>query len=873
MFKQPSLLLLVALLSISTILRAQHPETYSLSTDSLVNFHASQKKVYHALRLNGKIKIDGKLDEFCWIDGTWSGGFIQQQPLQAKSPSQDTEVCIYYDDRNLYVGIKCYDNEPESIHSILSRRDEFNGDIVGIALDSYNDNRSAFEFNVSAAGQKVDLVHLDAYQWDYNWDAVWDGKTSITDSLWIAELRIPFSQLRFAKADEQIWGMHIWRWIDRLMEEDQWKLIPVDAPEMVYLFGELRGIKGINPKRKLEIMPYTSAKFSPNSEYENKSSFALGVDGKIGLSSDFTLDYTVNPDFGQVEADPSILSLSSYEVFYDEKRPFFLEGNNILDYNMGRDLLFYSRRIGKAPEYFPEIEGEETVAMPDNTSILSALKVTGKSKNGLSIGAIQSFTAKENAIIYSGSTDRKEAIEPFTNYFIGRIKQDYNEGNTVLGGMLTSVIRDINNDQLDFLPGSSFAGGLDFQHNWMKRKYFVDVKTFFSQMKGSENAINRLQLSPQHYYQRADAEHLNYDPTRTGLWGHGGEIEGGKRSGKFRATGAISWRSPGIDLNDVGYLRQADFIQENVELLYKVNKPNGILRDYWCRFQQLHSWSYGGENTKDELGIHSFLRFTNLWQMHLNLERDFNVFDTRELRGGPKLYIDDSWDREIYIQSNSSKDLMFAVGTRRVSYDDNISKRDLHTFFVRWHLNDHVSLSSRTKVELLTDHHQYVQKVGLSSDDTGYLVGTLDRKTLQTTIRLEYFITPELSLQYYANPYASVGSYDSFRRVIDASDRNIDRRYLSLTNMTSVNGAYTFVENDGEQYSIPIPNFNYRELRSNLVARWEFRPGSTLYLVWNSSSLKNSREYESSVIESFGDIFGLKSQNVFMIKFNYWFSL
>ncbi len=872
MLKYSSLLLITVLLSMNCAY-SQSTDKYTLSNDSLVNYHASIKRVYHAKRLEVKPKIDGKLDDICWKNGNWSGGFIQQQPLQAKAPSQQTEICVLYDDRNLYVGIKCFDDEPEKIRSILSRRDEFEGDIAGIALDSYDDDRSAFEFNVSAAGQKVDLVHLDAYEWDMNWDAVWDGKASVGDSLWMAEMRIPFSQLRFAKAEEQVWGMHIWRWIDRLMEEDQWKLIPIDAPEMVYLFGELRGIKGINPKRNIEFLPYANARFTPDSEFENKSKYGFGLDGKIGLSSDFTLDYTINPDFGQVEADPANLNLTSYEVFYDEKRPFFLEGNNILDYSIGRDKLFYSRRIGRAPIYLPQIDDEtETMSMPDNTSIISALKVTGKTKKGLSVGVIQSFTSKEEATIYSGSNERDKTVEPFSSFLIGRLKQDFNKGNTVLGGMVASTIRDINDEHLEFLPSSSLVGGIDFQHNWKKRKYFIDMKGFFSDVKGSEEAISSLQRSSQHYYHREDADHLDYDPSKTKLAGHGGEIEGGKRSGKFRAIGNLSWRSPGVDLNDLGYLRQADFIKEEIELKYQVNKPKGILRNYWIRFQQKHDWSYGGENTKDELSLLTYLRFTNLWSVYFNFERDFNVFDTRELRGGPKLFKEDSWDTQVYLQTNGSKDLRVALGTRYIVHDDNVSKRNLHNFLIRWQINDRLSISTSADYDLSTDHHQYVRKVSLSNENTGYLVGTLKRKTIQATLRLEYFFSPELSLQYYANPYATVGKYNDFRRVIDGSNKNINQRYLPLTTLPVDNG-YILTEDSGELYTIPIPDFDYQEFRSNLVARWEFNPGSTLYLVWNSSSLVVDRKYRSSVFNSFGDTFGNDSKNIFMVKFSYWFSL
>src|SRR5690606_9545251 len=307
----------------------------------------------------------------------------------------------------------------------LGRRDENNGDMAGIALDSYNDNQTAFEFNLTTAGQKVDLMHMGEYGWDFEWNAVWDGKTTIGDSAWYAEMRVPFTQIRFSNKQEHVWGMHIWRWIHRFQEESQWKLIPVDAPAMVYIFGELRGIKDIPYKRNFEVMPYLKGKYITDSK--SNENFGAGIDGKIGITSDFTLDYTVNPDFGQVEADPSILNLTSYEVFYDEKRPFFLEGKSILEYNADQDMLYYSRRIGHAPGYRPDTGENENLSIPDNTSILNALKLSEKNKKGLSLGIVNSMTAKETATISAETKKVKEAVEPFTNYFIGRLKQDWNK--------------------------------------------------------------------------------------------------------------------------------------------------------------------------------------------------------------------------------------------------------------------------------------------------------------------------------------------------------------------------------------------------------------------------------------------------------------
>ncbi len=854
---------------------------YSLSDDSLVNFHASQKRIYHATRTELKPKVDGRLDDECWKEvGYWEGGFIQQQPKQAQAPSQQTEIKILYDDTYLYIGIICHDTEPEKIRDVLGRRDENMGDMAGVAIDSYYDKQTAFEFNVTAAGQKVDLMHLGEYGWDFNWDAVWDGKSSVGDSAWYAEMRVPFSQLRYANAREHIWGMHIWRWIDRLKEEDQWKLIPVDAPAMVYIFGELHGIENIPHKRNFELLPYAKAKFLPVSgaaagSGEKELFYGAGLDGKIGVTSNFTLDYTVNPDFGQVEADPSVLNLTSYEVFYDEKRPFFLEGNNILDYGAGDDLLFYSRRIGAAPGYYPDVEDQETLTMPDQSSILNALKLTGKNKSGLSLGIINSMTAREQALISFNDLERKEAVEPFTNYFIGRIKQDFNNGKTVLGGMGTSTFRNIKDAHLEYLPQNSLVGGLDFQHNWRNRKYFIDAKSFFSRVNGSHEAITSLQLNSRHFFQRKDADHLNFNPELTTLEGWGGEFRGGKRSGKFRLTGSLDWRSPGVELNDVGYLRQADYINQQGNLLYWVNKPKGILNSYYFDLQQNHYRSFGGEKLGDALEGHIRLQLKNLWKLDLIGGRDFYVVDTRQLRGGPSLRIDGTNMARIFVQTNSSKNLFLGGGPRLVWGDDKITRTEQYSFYAQWLISNRFNLISNTSLSFQTDNNQYVMQKDID-DKREYIVGTINRKTLSTTFRAELFVTPELSFQYYGNPYASVGKYENFRKVADSQSTNINERFVSLP-IETVDGERLLLDETRTHTIRNItqnnPDFNFQEFRSNFVARWEYKTGSTIYFVWTNNRSRYENSYEPSIFESLKGMNKVKAENAFMLKISFWLSI
>ena len=861
---------------------SQNTEVYHLSSDSTVNRLAGNSRTYFATKTDKRPKIDGKLSDPCWEKGQWTGQFVQQIPFQGKNPSQETDVKILYDENNIYVAFKCHDIGPGKIRPILSRRDvdEGAGDIVGIAFDSYHDKQTAYEFNVTAAGQKIDMVHLGAYQLDYNWDAVWDAKTQVYDSVWTAEMQIPFSQIRFAPGKNQVWGLHIWRWIDRYNENTQWKLIPVDAPAMVYLFGELKGIEGVKPKTNYEFLPFLSSRFSPNTDQEKQMKYGFGLDGKVKLNSGFNLDYAINPDFGQVEADPAILNLTSYEVFNEEKRPFFLEGNTILDYSIGDDMLYYSRRIGhepSSPSILNNVDATKT-SIPENTTILSAFKLTGKTKNGLSLGFVQSFTDKENATFtkgtYLGNPISKMAVEPYSNYMVGRIKQDFNNGNTVFGGMVTSTIRNITDEHLKSLPKFAFAEGFDFQHNWKNRKYYIDFKSFFTDVNGSNSSISDLQRSSVHYYQRPDADNIGYDSTRTTLAGWGGYMSGGKRSGKFRAIGSLNWRSPGVDFNDLGYLYQADLIQQTAKLTYKVSQPKGIVRSYYGEFTQEHDWNFGGENTLDRLNLHGFVQFNNLWQIHLNLRRNFNIYDTRELRGGPKLYKSANSDMDLFVQSNSVKDFWAGFGPRFTWYDDDISKASYFTTQLNWQISDRLSILSRTVWSNTKDNDKYVTKVTDLADNTHYLIGTLNRNTISSTLRFEYFLSPEISIQYYGNPYASIGKYSNFREVGDGASTFPAKRYLPIKIEKTGSGAYSITGEEEPIYSInKTTDFNFQEFRSNFVGRWEFKSGSTFYLVWTNTRSAYSDKLDETEWKSFGSIWKQKAENVFMIKFSYWFSL
>ncbi|RPI18663.1 MAG: hypothetical protein EHM61_28705, partial [Acidobacteria bacterium] len=627
-------------------------------------------RVYTTVRLTAPPPvIDGRLSDAAWQEGEWAADYKQQMPTEGAKPSQPTEMKILYDERNLYVAIRAYDN-PALIHRYGAHRDkvEDSGDIVGVCFDSYNDKQTGFEFDLSAGGGKTDLV-LRNDGWDTTWDAVWYGKTALEENCWTAEFQIPLNQLRFSAQDEQVWGLHAWRWIDRNQEEDQWQLIPRQSTGRMYNLGELHGIRGLKRFRHIELLPHVVGKVTSNPREPGNpyragldDSVSVGLDAKVGLTSNFTLDATVNPDFGQVEADPSVMNLTTYETFYTEKRPFFLEGKNIMQFDLnegwgsGGDKLFYSRRIGRAPTYSPPLRDREFMRFPEMTSILDAVKITGKTDGGLSIGILQSMTSRETADLTFENREREANVEPYTNYFLSRVQKDWDKGNTSLGGMLTSTHRWISDSELDFLPSDAVTGGVSFDRYFGDRTYVLSSKAIFSQVSGSREAIQNLQTNGVHYFQRPDATHLGVDQSATSLSGHGGRLHFGRtEKSRWRFSDSFGWSSPGLELNDLGYLRQSDLLTNSAEAGYHESEPKSVFRSFSLSLQRIDIWDSGGLKTDGMTGFNSQATFKNKWHASVEINRAEKAVVTRLLRGGPALAGDRFWCWNAHVSSDPSR--------------------------------------------------------------------------------------------------------------------------------------------------------------------------------------------------------------------------
>ena len=456
---------------------------FSQAPDSLIPFDKAYKRVYYTTKIsNTPPLIDGRLDDGCWeTDGEWSQTFIQNTPVERGYPSFPTRIKILFDDRNIYFALRAWDPEPDKINRFVGNRDDNSvGDLISVCFDTYHDYRAGTEFNINAGGNKTDLIVTDNLSINLNWNAVWEGKTAVNDSSWTVEFRIPLNQLRYNHSDTgMVWGLHVRRIIRRIQETDQWSLIPRKNSGHVYSFGTMLGLKGVRKPRLIEFLPYVSGKVisepmisgSPYSETSRLNGNA-GIDGKIGIG-DFTLDITVNPDFGQIEADPSVMNLTNFETFYDEKRPFFLEGKHILDFTADQNLMFYTRRIGHAPSYAPGINNINSFSkLPEFTHIINAIKLSGTTRNGVSVGIMQSTTREEKARYTLDGFETRPVVEPLTNYIVARVQKVANKGNTQAGTMLTSVNRFLNESHLNFLNQNAFVAGVDFLQYLKNREYF-----------------------------------------------------------------------------------------------------------------------------------------------------------------------------------------------------------------------------------------------------------------------------------------------------------------------------------------------------------------------------------------------------------------
>ncbi|MEQ6166469.1 MULTISPECIES: DUF5916 domain-containing protein [unclassified Ekhidna] len=850
---------------------------------------SEERKSYTTAWREGEIVLDGKLDDDAWDKVEWGGDFVGHRPDFNVEPYQQTKFKILYDAKFLYVGIRALDTEPEQIVKRMSRRDGFDGDFVEINIDSYNDKRTAFSFTASVSGVKGDeYVSNNGNNWDSTWDPIWYLRTSVDDEGWVAEFKIPLSQLRFANKENHTWGIQFTRRIFRKEERSTWQAVDPNAPGWVHLFGELNGITGIKPQKQLEIQPYVLAsldkypKEEENPFRDSGEEFKgnVGLDAKIGITSDITLDLTFNPDFGQVDADPSAVNLSAFQLFFRERRPFFLEGSNLLSFRTsgGTNNLFYSRRVGGRPHGYPE--NVEYIDYPNNTRILGAAKITGKNANGFSWGVLESLTNKERADVqYEDGSRGEEVVEPYTNFLVARAQQDIEGGKTVVGAIVTNVKRfDNRGNELEYLHDQATSAGIDLDHNFKDRKYGMEIRAMFSRVDGTMGAIYRTQTASERFFQRPDNNHKEVDSTRTSLIGSAATFAFGKRSGNWRWTVGSNYKSPELVLNDAGFLRQTDDLNNWFWTQYRVNKITNTFRWQNYNIYAEYNNDFGGAVTNRGINFDMNWEFKNYWGFGQGVWVGGTRVSNADLRGGPSIRYPGNVNYWYWIGTNSRKKVRVSFNNWFNWGQNSYTKSSGISLNINLRPMDAMQISISPSVNWNRDDLQYITQQDFEND-TRYILGRVEQETYSMSVRANYNITPNLTLEFWGQPFIAAGDYSQFKRVHLPNAESYDSRFHLYEDSQIVfdeeNSMYEIYENGSSDpdYTFDDPNFNVVQFRSNFVMRWEYIPGSTLFMVWAN----NGSYFDQSRNNSFNDLTshlsGLTGNNTFLIKYTYRFIL
>jgi hypothetical protein len=866
-----------------------------------------------AERLTGEIHLDGLLSEDAWTRMDPADVFTQLDPWEGEPAMEGTEVYVLYDDEALYIGAFLHDRSPVSTR--LGRRDGFlmDSDWLTISLDSYNDNRSGFKFQVNPSGVRGDqaLSRGQDRRGDSSWDPVWEAATHMNGDGWTAELRIPFSQLRFRNTDEQVWGIQITRDIARNREKQLFSFTPKDEAGGIARYGHLVGIRGLSQSQGLELLPYVQSRVEVveidqdpdvgfNDPYRDGSDFfyGVGMDLKYGLSSNLTLNATVNPDFGQVEVDPAVVNLTAFETRYQEKRPFFVEGASIFSFGggggggggMGRMFggggggggsteLLYSRRIGSSPSGdVPDEAVYEDV--PDQTTILTAAKLTGQTVGGWSIGIMDAVTAQEMGDFVTDTNMKGEAeVAPLSNYLVGRIRKDFRGGQSAIGGIGTAVNRDLGNTTLaSELRSSAYTGGLDLFHEWGDRAWSLSGQVAGSRINGEASVIEDAQTSSARYYQRPDAGHISVDPTATSMEGYTGEISLRRQAGlHWRGNAEVSATSPGFEVNDLGYQRDADRRRVEGSLEYQENRPGNLFRNWEISASPKASWNFDGDRIGTSVSMRSRLTFLNYWSLNPSYSHTFESFDDRLTRGGPlsKKPVADQVSLNLTTDFSKPYSGFFNVrykwdeaGGSQTSYSARVGMKPSST----WDLSLGPNLTfNNSAAQYMTSEED---AFATATYGERYIFGELEQTTFSIETRLNITFTPNLTLELFAQPFMASGDYGQIMELRAPGTFEFNRYGIDVGSVQEDEDGDRTVDPDGagpaEEFTVSNRDFNRVSLRGTAVIRWEWRPGSTLFLVWQQSRSDYYDEGDFDFARDSDAMWAAKADNIFMLKATYW---
>lgn len=863
-----------------------------------------REREIQAVRIAQPLDIDGRLDEALYL-GTSYSDFIQYEPFNGAKASHKTDLWIAYDDAAVYVGARMWDSSPDSVVGRVGRRDAYlNADIFEVIIDSYHDKRTGFSFQINPAGSMRDEVYLNDSWTDDSWDGIWEGKTTIDDKGWTAEMRIPLSQLRFTEKEEYVWGILPTRYIQRTGEWDYYMYFPLNESGIMSRTADLTQIRNIHPPERREYLPYVTASASnlptqkDNAFIEGKDSdFDIGIDMKLGIGANLTVDATINPDFGQVEADPSSINLSDHETYYNEKRPFFLEGQSIFNFgnggptnnmnvNFNEPRFFYSRRIGRPPQGYVSSISSDSLDQPSATQILGAAKISGKLGNNWSVGGLSALTNREYAHYYQNGAILDQQVEPFTSYNLVRSIKEMDEGRYGLGFMATQTQRYMDGmgwfgeqDTLhhsDHLLSNSGVGlGID---GWAflgkEKSWAIGGWGGFSQVNGSVDRMYSLQHSPCHYFQRPDVNHVELDTSMTSMSGYAGRIKINKEEGNVLFNAALGWISPGFESNDLGLTFSTDVINKHISVGYRWLERGTYLRSASASLLYANNHDFEGVKISDVFFGMASMRFVNFWSLNLNGGYSLANVNNTKLRGGPRVLQPANPFFSVGLNSDFRKNISAFWGLDWSSEDDG--SLDLSLYMeLNLKIGDRLNLSIGPSLFLSTDMDQYITAVVDPANTRmygkRYIVSQLDQTVTSADIRIDFPISPRFTLEGYFQPFIAVGDYSGFKEykrpdsdeflVYGEEGSTIDENYV----IDPTGGS------DEDAFALYNPDFNYKALVGTLVLRWEFSPGSTMFLVWthNGSDFENRGRYDFR--RDLRRLRDSEADDVFALKLSYWF--
>ena len=868
--------------------------------------HPQAAPVANAVRLTSAVSVDGKLDEEVWRTAPAITEFRQSQPDEGKPATQRTEVRFAYDDQAIYVGARMYDSMGgKGVVTRLLRRDalsENDSDILQLTFDSYHDHSSRYIFWLNPSGSKRDGTG------DPTWDPVWEGKAQIDSAGWTAEIRIPFNQLNFSRDVDQTWGIQVIRFVHRLNERTHFAWWPNNEVGGPQRYGHLEGIKIGERPRGMELLPYTVGRAryirpaDPTNPFtkDNDKDYRVGGDLKYRLTSNLTLNATFNPDFGQVEVDPAVVNLSAFETFFSEKRPFFIEGQNAFGFgsfscffcsNVSNLQMFYTRRIGRSPQLFPS---GTYVDQPENATILGAGKITGRTKSNYLLGILDAVTRRERAAVITvdpvtGAQSRSDAeVEPLSNYFVGRARKEFQGGAQSFGGILTSVDRFTSDSLADArLPSAARSLGFDWFTSWKNREYSFMGQYALSDVRGSELAVQRLQRSSARYFQRPDRDNRDngifsnsFDENANRLTGYGGYARVAKDGGTWLWESMVNYRSPGFEVNDISFNTTSDYVWMNASFARSITKPGPIYRNYFAVISAQQQVNFDRDLTDREFAIGIFGQLKNFWQANAFVIRTPSVFDDRLLRGGPVVRKRGYRYHQIFLSTDARKKISISTNPNFNDYDYGPDGLNLNAS-VTWKPTSSVQLSAGPQFVRSGTVGQFVTSI---EDPTAtefygrrYIFAGLRQKQLSMSTRANVTFTPTLTFELFAQPLIASGDYVTFNEFVERRKRTqhtFSGDEISVGTSSSGQRLYT-IDPDGptgpaSAFTIGDPNFNFRALRGNAVVRWEYRPGSTLYFVWQQNRSDTEPIGNFDFARDRSALFDSHPDNIFLVKASYW---